>query len=61
MLGLVLDYFVLYRVCRVDRKRLSSWPHSCAGRSNQPLRGVVFSQSTFHLVSDVDELRQLCH
>jgi len=49
-LGLVLDYFVLYRVCRVDRERLSSWPHSYAGRSNQLLRGVVLSQSTLHLV-----------
>jgi len=49
-LGLVLDYFVLYRVCRVDGKRLSSWPHSCAGRSNQLSRGVVLSQSTLYLV-----------
>jgi len=42
MLGLVLDYFVLYRVCRVDRKRLSSWHHSCAGRSNH-FRGELYS------------------
>jgi len=31
------------RKCRVDRKRLSSWPQSCAGRSNQLSLGVVYS------------------
>ena len=50
MLGLVLDYFVSYHVCRVDSKRLSSWPHSCARRSNHLSWVVVLSRSTFHLV-----------
>jgi len=36
---------------------LLSWPHSCAGRSNQLLWGVVLSQSTFHLVTDANSSR----
>ena len=37
-------------MCRVYRERLSSWPHSCKGKSNQLSRGVVLSQSPFYLV-----------
>ena len=31
---IIVSYFVLYRVCRVDRERLCSWLHSCAVRSD---------------------------